>query len=117
MKKLFILILMTVACCTVQAQNVVTVKDASNMTAKELKQAAKEQKKKENAIKAEVMAKAAVLKAQKKYQAAQKAAEKAAKKAEQAQKAAEKASNKAESARKAYEKAQDKHADAAKVVE
>ena len=61
MKKLFMLILMTVACCTVQAQNVVTVKDASNMTAKELKQAAKEQKKKENAIKAEVKAKAAVL--------------------------------------------------------
>lgn len=75
-----VMAMMAMVCMTMQAQKVVTVEDAGNMSAKELKQAAKEQKKKENAQKAADKAKAQVVKAQKKYDAAVKAADKAQKK-------------------------------------
>lgn len=99
MKKMFTVCAMA-ACLlcaqSVNAQDVVTGQDVSQMSAKELKAAAKVQKEKENSIKDAQKAKIAAEKAHKK-------AESLAKKAEDAQKAAKKADEKAQ---KAQEKAE-----------
>jgi len=99
MKRMLTICAMAAVCLLgaqhVNAQDVVTAKDASQMTAKELKEAHKIQKEKEDAVKNAQKAKIAAEKAAK-Y------AEKMAKKAENAQKAAKKAAEKSE---KAAEKA------------
>lgn len=68
-----------------QAQDVVTVQDANNMTAKELERAAKLQKERDKATKAFEKARAAQEKAQKKFDSVSKSYEKAKKELEKAQ--------------------------------
>ena len=77
MKKLLMIVMMAFACNAMQAQDVVTG-DASKMSAKELKAAAKAQKKKEDSVKD-------AAKARKKVESTKKDLEKAQKKAEEAQ--------------------------------
>ena len=71
MKKLMMIAMMTMACVGIQAQNTVTVQDATNMSAKELKAAAKEQAKKEAAVKDYEKARLAIAKAEKAQQKAE----------------------------------------------
>ena len=117
MKKLLMIAVMTMAPMGIQAQNTVTVQDATNMSAKELKAAAKEQSKKESAMKDWTKAKAGIAKAEKAVVSAEKAVEKAQDKVKSAEKAAQKAKDKADDARKDLEKAKNKAEDARKKAE
>ena len=68
MKKLLAIVTLMMVCICASAQKVVTVEDASNMSAKELKQAAKEAKARDKIVAANLKAKAAVEKGEKKVQ-------------------------------------------------
>jgi len=96
-KSLIIAALAAMMAVGAQAQDVVTVKDANSMTAKELERAAKLQKDRDKATKALEKAKSAFSKAEDKYKKAQDAADKA-------KKALEKAENKLKDAQKDFDK-------------
>lgn len=116
MKKLLAIAAMMMVCVCASAQKVVSVQDAANMSSKELKKAANEQKAREKLQKEFDKVKVNVVKAEKKVQSCQKVAQKAADKVKDAQKAADKAAEKLKDAEKDLEKAQKKQEDLGKQV-
>ena len=116
MKKLLAIAAMMTVCVCANAQKVVSVQDAANMTSKEPKNAAKEQKAREKLLKDFDKAKAEVVKGEKKVESAKKAADKAADKVKDAQKAADKAAEKLKDAERDLEKLKKKSEDMGKQV-
>ena len=96
MKKLLAIAAMMTVCVCANAQKVVSVQDAANMSSKELKNAAKEQKAREKLLKDFDKAKAEVVKGEKKVESAKKAADKAAEKLKDAERDLEKLKKKSE---------------------